>query len=331
MSKNSILSNAIKENIAILDYAQQMGYTPERCGKQYTLKEHDSVRINTERNVYYRHSTETGGSIIDFVMEFGELTQDEAIRKLRGCLPPSNTVVGMQQRSPTPQPKPHRKVQLPKAHNGRFSRVFAYLTKSRGIDSEIVAAMVKRKALYEDERHNCVFVGYNEKNEAAYGCVRGTNTQTDKPYRGDCANSDKRVGWYIDNKATALIVTEAPIDAMSFMSMLKLHGKDYRTYNYLALGGVAANALERLFADGHNRQIERIYLATDNDDAGNAARGKLRKVLEACKYRGKIVDKIPLKKDWNDDLKDFCQPQNKTKNKIESKQQERGISYEHGA
>ncbi|MFA9380268.1 MAG: hypothetical protein ACERKO_04325, partial [Acetanaerobacterium sp.] len=33
-------------------------------GNQYTLKEHDSVRINTERNVYYRHATEHGGSVI---------------------------------------------------------------------------------------------------------------------------------------------------------------------------------------------------------------------------------------------------------------------------
>lgn len=331
MSKNSILSNAIKENIPILDYAQRLGYTPERVGNQYALKEHDSVRINTERNVYYRHSTEHGGSIIDFVMEFEGLSQEEAIRKLRSCLSPSHTVVGMQQRKPNPQPEPHRKVQLPKAHNGRFSRIFAYLTKSRGIDSEIVAAMVKRKVLYEDERHNCVFVGYNEKNEAAFGCVRGTITQTDKPYRGDCTDSDKRVGWYIDNKAAVLIVTEAPIDAMSFMTLLKLHGKDFRSYNYLALGGVATNALERLFENGKNRQFERVYLATDNDEAGHAARPKLRKALEKGKYKGKVIDKLPLAKDWNDDLNSLRQSKNKSQEQTKSKQKERGISYEQGA
>lgn len=328
MSKNSILSNAIKENISILDYARQMGYTPERCGNQYALKEHDSVRINPDRNIYYRHSTERGGSIIDFVMEFEGLSQDEAIRKLRGMLTPANRTVMPSRAEPQKQPEPHKKVQLPKAFNGRFSRVYAYLTKTRCIDSEIVNAMVKRKALYEDERHNCVFVGYNEKNEAAYGCVRGTNTQTDKPYRGDCTGSDKTVGWYIDNKANTLIITEAPIDAMSFMSLLKLHGKDYRAYNYLALGGVAANALERLFAEGKNRQISRIYLATDNDDAGNAARTKLRKALEACKYNGKVIDKKPLAKDWNDDLKSLKQSRDKKQEQQKSKHQERGISYE---
>lgn len=330
MSRNSILSNAIKENIPILEYAQQMGYTPERCGNQYALKEHDSVRINPDRNVYYRHSTERGGSIIDFVMEFEELTQDEAIRKLRGLLTPASRAAIPTRTTYQKVPEPHKKVLLPKAHNGRFSRVFAYLTKSRGIDSDIVAAMVKRKALYEDERHNCVFVGRNERGEPAYGCVRGTNTQTDKPYRGDCANSDKRIGWYIDNKAEALVVTEAPIDAMSFMSMLKIHGKDYRTYNYLALGGVATNALESLFEDGKNRQIGRVYLATDNDEAGHAALPKLRKALEKCKYTGKVIDKQPLRKDWNDDLKSMSQSRDKKQEQPKSKQQERGISYEQG-
>lgn len=331
MSKNSILSNAIKENIPILDYAQRLGYTPERVGNQYSLKEHDSVRINTEKNIYYRHSTARGGSIIDFVMEFEGLSQDEAIRKLRGCLSPSHTVVGLQQRKSNPQPEPHLKVQLPKAHNGRFSRIFAYLTKSRGIDSEIVAAMVKRKVLYEDERHNCVFVGYNEKNEAAFGCVRGTITQTDKPYRGDCTDSNKAIGWYIGHNSKSLVVVEAPIDAMSFMSMLKLYGKDYKQYDYLAIGGMCNDSLPYHFGRLPRGQIQTVFLAVDNDKKGIMARTAYRNQLHQLGYTGKILDKIPVNKDWNDDLKSMSQSRDKKQEQPKSKQQERGISYEQGA
>ncbi|MFA9380266.1 MAG: toprim domain-containing protein [Acetanaerobacterium sp.] len=338
MSATSILSDAIKENIPILDYAQQLGFTPERVGNQYTLKEHDSVRINTERNVYYRHATEHGGSIIDFVMEFEGLSQGDAIRRLRSCLSPSSRARAPAKQRAAPTTESPKQMVLPEKVKGQFSRVFAYLSKSRGIDSTIVTEMFKRKTLYEDVLHNCVFVGCNEKGEPAFGCKRGTNTHAQKPYRGDCPDSDKKVGWYIDNKAAALVVTEAPIDAMSFMTMLKLHIKDHRQYNYLALGGVATGAVERLFEDGQNRQIGRVYLATDNDTAGKSARTDLRKTLARCRYGGKIIDKLPIGKDWNDDLKSMLAhaPQKnhgRTQGKGTQYQSktERGISYEQGA
>lgn len=331
MSRNSILSDAIKQNISILDYAQQqLGYTPERVGNQYALKEHDSVRINVEKNIFYRHSTARGGSIIDFVMEFEGLSQGEAIRKLRGCLAP-----GSRARAPAhttfSNPKQEKKVELPEAHNGRFSRVFAYLTKSRGIDNEIVAAMIKRKALYEDKRHNCVFVGYNEKNEAAFGCLRGTNTQTDKPFRGDCTDSDKAIGWYIGHNSKSLVVVEAPIDAMSFMTMLKLHGKDYRQYDYLAIGGMCNESLPYHFGRLPRGQIQTVFLAVDNDKKGVMARTAYRNQLQKLGYTGRVLDKIPLSKDWNDDLNSLKKSRDKKKEQSKSKQKERGISYEQGA
>lgn len=64
----SSLTMAIKENINILEYGKNAGLTPLKLGSNYTFKEMDSVRIDPYKNIYYRHSTGEGGSIIDFVM-----------------------------------------------------------------------------------------------------------------------------------------------------------------------------------------------------------------------------------------------------------------------
>ena len=39
----------IKENISIVDYASSIGFTPVRKGKYYSLKEHDSIIIDTHK------------------------------------------------------------------------------------------------------------------------------------------------------------------------------------------------------------------------------------------------------------------------------------------
>lgn len=72
LSKSEIYDE-IKQKIKIVDYAREMGYTVERKGRYYSFQEHDSVRIDPERNCFWRNSGKgitTSGSIIDFAMEF---------------------------------------------------------------------------------------------------------------------------------------------------------------------------------------------------------------------------------------------------------------------
>jgi hypothetical protein len=69
----------------------------------------------------------------------------------------------------------------------------------------------------------------------------------------------------------------------------------------------------------------------------NKARSDLRAVFMRFKFQGKVVDKVPISKDWNDDLKTFLgshPPKNISQGQQQSKinqQKERGISYEQGA
>ncbi|MEG1448387.1 MAG: DUF3991 and TOPRIM domain-containing protein [Oscillospiraceae bacterium] len=305
----SVLSDAIKHEIHIVDYAKTLGFTPFKIGNQFSIKEHDSVRIRPFNNTFYRHSVEKGGSIIDFVMMFESLDQDSAIKKLRGLLPtfssynksvPNNQIIDMRDKfkasSMTTGIKQEKVLELPEQFDGKFARIYAYLSKSRGINKAIITDLIKRNVLFEDVRHNVCFVGYDKNGEAKFGSVRSTLTQSN--FRGDVSGSDKSVGWYIDNKSPLLFVTEAPIDAMSIMTLLKENNRDYKKYNYLALSGTATAPLGYHLTD----DIKAVYLATDNDDAGNKARKNIRELLHDKNYQGKIIDKKPISNDWNDEL-----------------------------
>lgn len=77
-----MLSDAIKSQLSIIDYARDIGYTPIRISSRYyTIKEMDSIRINVEKGLWYRNSLvgqrndintrgQMGGSVIDFAAYF---------------------------------------------------------------------------------------------------------------------------------------------------------------------------------------------------------------------------------------------------------------------
>lgn len=50
---------------------------------------------------------------------------------------------------------------LPKA-NSDAHRAFAYLVKTRHIDSQIVSQLMREHKIYENDKHSCVFVGYDK-------------------------------------------------------------------------------------------------------------------------------------------------------------------------
>ena len=110
---------------------------------------------------------------------------------------------------------------------------FSYL-RSRGIDAEIINHCIKRGQLYEDaEHHNCVFVGYRN-DKPAYGAMRGT--LSDSTFAGEVPSSDKRFSFAVPRRASGktLCVFEAAIDALSYLTLLKLRGQDWRAANTLS-------------------------------------------------------------------------------------------------
>lgn len=118
--------------------------------------------------------------------------------------------------------------------------------------------------------------------------------------RGDITGSDKKIGWFVNNNSNSLLACEAPIDAMSLMTLLEYHNVNPKRYSYLAQSGVCTKSLE--YHLSKNPKIDTVYLCYDNDEAGHKARRQTRELLKSLGFDGRIIDKPPHSKDWNEDL-----------------------------
>lgn len=296
----------IKRNVSLLTVATDMGLSPVKAGGYYSLKEHDSVRIYPDTNSYYQFSSGKGGSPIDFVMNFGGYTKEEAIRKLKeqyvgnrlDSLPPVKN-------KPVSPPEKKEFV-LPDKTDGKYSHAYAYLVKTRCLDEQLVQNCMKSGLIYEDKKHNVVFVGKDAAGNASFA-TRHTSL-TGSSFKRDVAGSRQDIGWMVDNKATKLYVCEAPIDALSIMSLRKQQGVPVNDASYLATCGTGKSAaLYTRLKD--NPKISEVILANDNDTAGKEANRKIFETLHRD-YPSIAVKQLNPKhgKDINECLCLSCSP-----------------------
>jgi len=176
------------------------------------------------------------------------------------------------------------------------ARVFSYLTKTRGLQKSIIIDLIDKKLLYQDKRGNCVFPCYDQSAQPRGAILRGT--LTDKPFKGRAKNSDVKFGWSLIPKsdASAVIVTEAPIDALSLVTIYK--DKPIGNKCILALGGLFLESLKKFLESYSN--VNKIVLAVDNDAPASEFISKVKANL-GLEY--KIVEVRPKnKKDWNEVL-----------------------------
>ncbi len=275
---NAVLDH-IKYGVSILALAKDMGFTPKQIGNYYTLKEHDSVRIYPETNSYYQFSAGTGGSPIDFVMHLGGCGREEAIRRLKeqyvGSCPASLPMVS---EKPKPLKQEKKEFVLPEKVHGKYSHAFAYLVKTRGLDSAIVGTCIKDGLIYEDNKHNVVFVGKDKNGKSAFA-TRHTSL-TGSTFKRDVAGSRQDIGWLAGNtKAQKLYVCEAPIDALSIMTLMKHQQKPLEKFAYLATCGTGKD--KALYARlRENPQIREVVLANDRDEAGQKANQHIYETLK---------------------------------------------------
>ena len=285
------------KRISIVDYAEEIGFHPYKIGHYYSLKEHDSVRIDPDKNIFVQNSTGAGGSVIDFAMTFQGMDLKRAIRTLGG-----KTATGSVQERKDPDPETRKEkigdLKLPEK-DSTMKNIFAYLIKTRGIDQTIVQEMVQRKALYQDIHKNCVFVSRDDSGKPVFACIRGTNTY--KKFVADAFGCDYSYGLFLPNGGDRLIVTESAIDAMSVMNLIEIGGTDHKAYDYLSLSGCGKTEVIETHLRNHYYRI--VDLCLDNDEAG-------RKAAKALSVRIKEISKAAVytelpgnEKDYNDVLK----------------------------
>ncbi|MBC2579407.1 DUF3991 and toprim domain-containing protein [Clostridium sp. DJ247] len=284
---------ALADSVNIISYAESMGYAVKQVTpRSFKIEGYGGLYIHGNGHKWNWFSKNMGGGTIQFVMEMEGKTWVEAIKKLLNI---ENEIV--RYAPPKIENKEEEKGEfiLPEK-SSTFKHIFAYLINTRDIDKEIVYDFVKRDKLYENKYGSCIFVGYDKEGQAKYASIRSTNT-TGKSFRCDVKNSDKTYPFCSSGTNDTVCVFEAPIDLMSYLTLIKKHDiKDFKSH-CISLGGVADKALEYYLKENPN--ITKIMLCLDNDESGHFACQQIR---EKYRDRYKIVRHLPQGKDFNEQL-----------------------------
>ena len=284
-------------NADLVSYLGGCGGQVKRVGSTYKYiytdgsGTHDSVTIHGGK--WYDHKNQRGGYAVKFLQEFlGFSFQDSVIELLGGhCSVQAARPISRD--PPEPVVKPF---ELPEA-NSDMRRVFAYLTKQRFIDPQIISHFAHEHKIYEDSKyHNVVFVGMDENSTPKQASVRST-LSFGKTFRITVANSDTKYSFSHFGNDEKLFVFEAPIDMLSFIT---LYQKDWQQHSYIAMNGVYESAV--LKALENHSELKSVYLCTDNDEGGFEAAERLRDILHEHGYAD-VFRIAPQLKDWNECLK----------------------------
>ena len=282
-------------NIDIMEFlSRNYGFEFQKAGKDYRCKQHDSLNIFSDRHGWKWYSKDIGGSnAIDFMMRIERKSFTESVKEILN----NNFSV---YHDDEPKRVSDTMVILPEKTHDKFARVYAYLCQTRKLDKDVVADMMKDKKIYQDTKGNCVFVGYDDNGKAKFGCIRGT--LTDKKYRGDCQNSDKRYAFNQQGKEKDRIyIFESPIDLLSHCTMTNIIKNDkeaYKQQTRISLCGTSDVALQS-YLERHP-EVKVLNFRLDNDEAGHQ---QTEHYIEKYTAKGYKVNAVFSKaKDVNEDL-----------------------------
>jgi len=253
--------------VDLTEFLRAKGEPLIQSGRELRLERNHSVTVRG--NEWYDHAAEKGGGPVSFLKEFYGMNYPQAVLTLL-----DQDVAQLRSQADTPREKVKKPFTLPPA-NDNNRRVFAYLLKHRHLDRDVVTAFVRLGLIYEDKGyHNAVFVGKGD-GEARHAHKRSTNSQG-KTFRMTVEGSDFRYAFNWPGTSGHLLVFEAPIDMLSFISMHA--GEGWVRHSYVALCGTSSQPLLGMLERRPN--IQTVHLALDNDQAGQLAVKRLAKVVQ---------------------------------------------------
>ena len=269
-------------------------------GSTYCTREHDSLKISNGMWCWFSRGI-GGRTALDYLIKVKELPFTEAVERLVGRAAIQPPVF-----EPAPKEKKPKVLLLPQASRCAAHAV-SYLT-GRGIDSDLIDFCIRTGRLYESSGryHNVVFIGHDSDGKARYANLRGIGSD----FKGECNGSDKRFSFNIPAENSGILhLFESAIDLLSFATIRKMNGINWKKDHLLSLAGVyqlkketeqssVPLALTQYLSD--HPEIKTIVLRLDNDYAGRMAAKALMTVLPK-EYT--VSARFPLKgKDYNDYL-----------------------------
>ena len=282
---------ALANSINLVDYLRSQGETLIKSGREFRWQRYTSVTIRD--NYWYKHKTQEGGYPVKFLEEFYGMNYRDAVELLLSYANDTGITVD----SNLDQDREIKEFALPERSQD-MRRAYAYLLKTRFLDKEVIDEFVKDGLIYEDAQyHNVVFAGADEDGIAKHAHKKSTYTDQGRSYRGNVEGSDPRFSFHYKGTGNQLLVFEAPIDMLSYIS---IHKDNWKESSYVALCGLGMQAMDEMLEE--NPSITFVNLGADHDVAGSEGVERMIDHLNELGYNNVGIAK-PQYKDFNEDLK----------------------------
>ena len=329
----------------ILDVANELQMELVRSGRDYRWKEHDSLVISPDKNLWKWFSRNTGGDSISLVETIKEVDFNQSVDFLNDG--------NFKEFQMVERPQEDFKYYLEK-YEQPFSDGRDYLRNQRGLSDETIDYFLEQGVLAQANAKLdyfaegtvgvttnaiepvIVFKSLSSSGEVVGASLQGIQENWEKwPKHGYAKvimkNSDPMTGIHVDiGSPKRLILTESPIDLMSYYELHKdslqdvrlvsmdglkestigrhlsqiqaeISGKSSRWTPEQLADGLQVAIDRHFFEDGKNADL--ITLALDNDKAG-------RTFIQELEAKGAVINSdLPElrpgqdKTDWNDVLK----------------------------
>ena len=279
-------------------------YEPEELvrvnSREFCTRTHDSLKISNGMWMWW--SRQIGGrSALDYLVKVRGKPFAEAVQIINGQEAVRPPVFLSEQSQEVV-----RKLLIPD-QSKRNDEVIRYL-ESRCIDDEIIDYCIDNGLLYESKKfHSCIFLGFDEQLKARYAFYRSTTGSRDM---GEASGSDKRFSFRLGDVTESIHVFEGILDLLSYATISKMRGIEWKKIFMLSLGGVhipsGARIQQKLpialrYQLDEHPEIKTICLHLDNDRAGEMASAFIRDEL---KDRYRIRDAPPS---WGKDYNEYLQ------------------------
>lgn len=276
-------------------------YELVRCGRgTYCTRTHDSLKLSNGLWMWWSQGI-GGRSALDYLVKVKGIPFVRAIETIM------NGDVNIPANLCTKSAPKRLKFPILPQKNKCVKVITKYLS-GRGIDEEIINDCIEKGLIYESTpHHNVIFIGKDEEGRVRYAGYRATNKTR---VMGDACGSDKRYSFNMEgtNKSDVHLF-ESSIDALSYATLLKIKGADWRAENLVSTAGVympkQKNEDSKVpaafvgFLERHT-EIRRVHIHFDSDCAGiRAAKAIATKLSD----RYEVVYSPPgCGKDYNDFL-----------------------------
>ncbi|CQR25147.1 DNA primase (type) [Streptococcus varani] len=314
----------------ILDVASELNMELFQSGRDYRWKEHDSMVISPDKNMWNWFSRHQGGDVIALVQTMKEINFNQAIDYLNDGTFKEFTIAERVQESFNYYLKPYEQP---------FEAGRSYLKEQRGLSDETIDFFLEKGVLAQaNAKVNgsiepvVVFKSFDFSGEIVGATLQGIEENWEKwPERGYAKNivrnSDGITGMHVDiGQPNRLIFAESAIDLMSYY---ELHRNSLQDVRLISMDGLKEAVVGRhvaqlqsdvsgrplrwshdelaeglqtaidnnFFADG--KHADWITLAVDNDEGG-------RNFISSLRDKGAaVIEAMPNlqpgqeKSDWN--------------------------------